>query len=127
MEPLCLAPSQSQNRPTLWHISSTRPGSVELHPFLCPGLSDEISGPAREGLRLTVAADILVLILDRPPFPVGVFGEVIQGEHLAELALRVVALRAKPACHTQHLLPAPPTLPLCAGAGTCWGFRFLLF
>lgn len=75
-----------------------------------------------------MAADILVLILDRPLFPFGVLGDTIQGEHLAELALRVVALRAKPACHTQHLLPAPPTLPSSVpGQAPAGGSGFYFF
>lgn len=40
--------------------STTGPGMprVEPHPFLCPGLSDQACGPAHEGFRLTVAADM---------------------------------------------------------------------
>ena len=99
------------------------------HPFLCPGLSGWVCGPAHEGSRLTVAADMTCPPRGQASFPIGVFGDTIQGEHLAELALRVVALLAKPVRHTQHLLPAPSTLPGSASGQAPAGglvFTFLM-
>lgn len=95
--------------------------------LLCPGLIRSVALPMKACDSLWQQT-CLVLLLDRPPFPVGTLGDAIRGEHLAELALRVVALLAKPACHTQHLLPAPSTLPgFVPGQAPAGGSGFYFF